>query len=45
MAIRFFKAATPGTTHGSVLDFSEISSKKPEKKINYLVVSFERTKQ
>ncbi len=33
MAIRFFKAATPGTRHGSVLDFSEISSKKPEKKL------------
>ena len=33
MAIRFFKAATPGTRHGSVLDFSEISSKKPEKSL------------
>lgn len=31
MAIRFFKAATPGTRHGSVLDFSEISTHKPEK--------------
>ena len=31
MAIRFFKAATPGTRHGSVLDFSEISPNKPEK--------------
>jgi large subunit ribosomal protein L2 len=31
MAIRFFKAATPGTRHGSVINFSEISSKKPEK--------------
>ena len=31
MAIRFFKAATPGTRHGSVLDFSEVASKKPEK--------------
>ena len=30
MAIRFFKAATPGTRHGSVINFSEISSKKPE---------------
>ena len=33
MAIRFLKAATPGTRHGSVLDFSEISVKKPEKKL------------
>lgn len=33
MAIRFFKAATPGTRHGSVLDFSEITSKKPEKSL------------
>jgi large subunit ribosomal protein L2 len=33
MAIRFFKSATPGTRHGSVLDFSEISSQKPEKKL------------
>ena len=33
MAIRFFKAATPGTRHGSVLDFSEISTKKPEKSL------------
>jgi len=33
MAIRFFKAATPGTRHGSVSDFTEISSKKPEKKL------------
>lgn len=33
MAIRFFKAATPGTRHGSVLDFSEITSKKPEKRL------------
>ncbi len=33
MAIRFFKAATPGTRHGSVLDFSELSSKKPEKNL------------
>lgn len=33
MAIRFFKAATPGTRHGSVLDFSEISSTKPEKSL------------
>ena len=31
MAIRFFKAATPGTRHGSVINFSEITSKKPEK--------------
>ena len=31
MAIRFFKAATPGTRHGSVINFSEISSIKPEK--------------
>ena len=33
MAIRFLKAATPGTRHGSVLDFSEISAKKPEKRL------------
>jgi len=33
MAIRFFKAATPGTRHGSVINFSEISSKKPEKSL------------
>ena len=33
MAIRFFKAATPGTRHGSVLDFSEVTSKKPEKSL------------
>ena len=33
MAIRFFKAATPGTRHGSVSDFSEISSKKPERSL------------
>ena len=33
MAIRFFKAATPGTRHGSVIDFSEISSKTPEKSL------------
>jgi len=31
MAIRFLKAATPGTRHGSVLDFSELSTKPPEK--------------
>jgi large subunit ribosomal protein L2 len=33
MAIRFFKAATPGTRHGSTLDFSEINRKKPEKSL------------
>jgi large subunit ribosomal protein L2 len=33
MAIRFFKADTPGTRHGSVSDFSEISSKKPERRL------------
>ena len=33
MAIRFFKAATPGTRHGSMLDFSEINIKKPEKSL------------
>ena len=33
MAIRFFKAATPGTRHGSVIDFSEISQKRPEKSL------------
>lgn len=31
MAIRFFKSATPGTRHGSVLDFLEITAKNPEK--------------
>lgn len=31
MAIRFLKAATPGTRHGSVINFSDISTKKPEK--------------
>jgi len=30
MAIRFFKAATPGTRHGSVLEFSEVTASKPE---------------
>jgi large subunit ribosomal protein L2 len=33
MAIRFFKAATPGTRHGSVIDFSEILSNTPEKSL------------
>jgi large subunit ribosomal protein L2 len=33
MAIRFFKAATPGTRHGSVLDFSEVTSTKTEKSL------------
>jgi large subunit ribosomal protein L2 len=33
MAIRFFKAATPGTRHGSVINFSEISRVKPEKRL------------
>ena len=33
MAIRFLKAATPGTRHGSVIDFSELSKNKPEKKL------------
>ena len=33
MAIRFFKAATPGTRHGSVLDFSEVTTGKPEKSL------------
>jgi len=33
MAIRFFKAATPGTRHGSVINFSEISISKPEKSL------------
>ena len=33
MAIRFFKAATPGTRHGSVIDFTEISQKTPEKSL------------
>ncbi len=41
MAIRFFKAATPGTRHGSVVDFSEISSNKPEKN---LISSWSRSK-
>ena len=33
MAIRFFKAATPGTRHGSILDFSELSCQRPEKSL------------
>lgn len=33
MAIRFFKAATPGTRHGSVLDFAEVTSNRPEKSL------------
>ena len=33
MAIRFFKAATPGTRHGSVLDFAEVTSIRPEKRL------------
>ena len=33
MAIRFFKAATPGTRHGSAIDFSEIQSNRPEKSL------------
>jgi len=33
MAIRFFKAATPGTRHGSVLEFSEVTASKPEKSL------------
>lgn len=33
MAIRFFKSATPGTRHGSVLDFLEITAKNPEKNL------------
>jgi len=33
MAIRFFKSATPGTRHGSVLDFLEITTKNPEKNL------------
>lgn len=33
MAIRFLKAATPGTRHGSVSDFSQLSKKRPEKKL------------
>jgi large subunit ribosomal protein L2 len=41
MAIRFFKAATPGTRHGSVLDFSETSPKRPEKR---LTASWSRSK-
>lgn len=41
MAIRFFKAATPGTRHGSVIDFSEISSNTPEKN---LISSWSRSK-
>lgn len=41
MAIRFFKAATPGTRHGSVINFSEISRTKPEKR---LTTSWSRSK-
>ena len=33
MDIRFFKPSTPGSRHGSVLNFDELSSKKPEKKL------------
>lgn len=33
MTIRFFKTITPGRRHGSALDFGEITSKKPEKKL------------
>nr|Q9TJQ5.1 RecName: Full=Large ribosomal subunit protein uL2c; AltName: Full=50S ribosomal protein L2, plastid [Prototheca wickerhamii]AHK09984.1 50S ribosomal protein L2 [Prototheca wickerhamii]CAB53116.1 50S ribosomal protein L2 [Prototheca wickerhamii] len=33
MAIRFFKPTTPGRRHGSVLNFDDLSSKKPEKKL------------
>ena len=33
MAIRFLKGATPGTRHGSVSDFSQLSKKRPEKKL------------
>jgi large subunit ribosomal protein L2 len=33
MAIRFLKAATPGTRHGSVINFNDLSNKKPEKNL------------
>ena len=33
MAIRFFKATTAGTRHGSVLSFSELTSDRPEKSL------------
>lgn len=33
MTIHFFKAVTPGTRHGSVLDFLENSPNKPEKSL------------
>lgn len=33
MTIHFFKAITPGTRHGSVLDFLENSPNKPEKSL------------
>ena len=33
MAIRFLKAATPGTRHGYVSDFSQLAKKRPEKKL------------
>jgi large subunit ribosomal protein L2 len=33
MAIRFLKPATPGTRHGSVINFNTISTKRPEKSL------------
>lgn len=33
MAIRFFNPVTPGSRHGSVLNFNNISVKRPEKKL------------
>ena len=33
MPIRFLKAATPGTRHSSISDFSNLSKNSPEKKL------------
>ncbi len=37
MAIRFYKAYTPGTRHRSVSEFSEITSIKSEKKLTFFI--------
>lgn len=37
MAIRFYKAYTPGTRHRSVSEFSEITSLKSEKKLTFFI--------
>lgn len=33
MSIRYYKPTSPGRRHGTVFDFKDISSKKPEKKL------------